>query len=588
YKLHSVFAGVDRNDRVFRRPSQEVEGKRRSLSAEIQQLEKQSNGLAPPEHGFHSRIVKKPDEPKWVLIDLGDAVPIDQVDLVACFDNFAGIGEGFGFPVRFKVEVTDETEFKRDSARLILNKTKTDFPNPGCVPVTIQSDGGLVRLIRVTATRLAERKDDFIFALGEIRAKRGNENVAFRATVTVSDSIPANQRWNRDYLVDGKSFQRASSTLDQKTIRQRVAELKRERDALPKPSLVYSIATDFVERSQFQPTKGSVRPIHALHRGDLKAPGERVFPGAPPLWESAAADFKIPVDDSLKYDEAKARAALAKYVTSANNPLLYRSIVNRIWQWTMGKPIAGTPNDFGRMGMLPTHPKLLDHLAAGLRDDPQQSMKRIVAAIVGTKAYRRSSSAVGFESNLQQDAGNALLWRHDRRRLTAEEIRDATLAVAGKLRLDARGGPSFRDFVIESPQHSPHYQYHLHDVDDADSHRRSVYRFIVRSQPQPMLTTLDCADPSISIARRDESTTPLQALTQWNSRFMTRIAEHMAERLKSERPSDNARIIHACRLAWGRSPKPKELEILASIASESGMKTLCRVLLNSSAMTYVD
>ena len=208
---------------------------------------------------------------------------------------------------------------------------------------------------------------------------------------------------------------------------------------------------------------------------------------------------------------------------------------NRIWQWTFGKPLVGTPNDFGRMGMLPTHPELLDALAARLRDDPTQSIKSMIRVLVHTNAYRRASSAGNAAALMAQnaaiDASNNLLWRFNRRRLTAEEFRDTVFAVSSALRVDQRGGTSFKDFVVEHPQHSPHYEYHLHDPDDPASHRRTIYRFVVRSQPHPMLTTLDCADPSISIARRDESTTALQALAQWNNRLVVAMSKRFAARL---------------------------------------------------------
>src|SRR5690606_35037552 len=101
------------------------------------------------------------------------------------------------------------------------------------------------------------------------------------------------------------------------------------------------------------------------------------------------------------------------------------------------------------------------------------------------------------------DGENLTLWRANRRRMSAEEFRDSVLEVSGKLDRKV-GGEPFQDFVIEKPQHSPHYQYHLHDPHDPASHRRTIYRFVVRSQPQPMLTTLDCADPSMSVPERDE------------------------------------------------------------------------------------
>ncbi len=121
----------------------------------------------------------------------------------------------------------------------------------------------------------------------------------------------------------------------------------------------------------------------------------------------------------------------------------------------------------------------------------------------------------------------------NRRRLEAEAVRDSVLMVAGKLDR-AMGGPGFRDFVVEHPEHSPHYEYSRFDPDDPTAYRRSVYRFIVRSQPQPFLTALDCADPSMSVDKRNESTTALQALALLNDRLMVAMAGHFAERLEVE------------------------------------------------------
>jgi hypothetical protein len=173
--------------------------------------------------------------------------------------------------------------------------------------------------------------------------------------------------------------------------------------------------------------------------------------------------------------------------------------------------------------------------------------------------------------------------------LTAEEFRDSILAVSDVLRRSERGGPSFRDFVIEKPQHSPHYQYHLHDFDDASAYRRTIYRFVVRSQPQPMLTALDCADPSISVPKRDESTTSLQALTQWNHRLVEAMCRRFAARMTREAPSDaGGRVTWACRVTLGRSPDQRERRLLRVLLEEHGAPTLARVLINTSAFTYVD
>src|SRR5205823_10834671 len=143
--------------------------------------------------------------------------------------------------------------------------------------------------------------------------------------------------------------------------------------------------------------------------------------------------------------------------------------------------------------------------------------------------YRQASAGVPAFEKL--DAGNVYLWRQTRRKLEAEAVRDAMLAVAGKLDRTMYG-PAFRDFAIERPEHSPHYEYDRHDPDDPKSHRRSVYRMIVRSQPQPLLAALDCADPSMRVDRRLETVTPQQALALLNNRLMVAMARHFAARVE--------------------------------------------------------
>ena len=156
------------------------------------------------------------------------------------------------------------------------------------------------------------------------------------------------------------------------------------------------------------------------------------------------------------------------------------------------------------MGQLPTHPELLDWLALEFRDGGQ-SLKALHRLIVTSATYRQASA--GNPAAESVDADNAFLWRMNRRKLEAEAIRDAALAAAGKLE-QTMYGPSFQDFVIEHPEHSPHYEYQLQPLDDPRIFRRAVYRFLVRSKPQPFMTVLDCADPSMQVEKRNETAVP--------------------------------------------------------------------------------
>ena len=640
YRLHAVFAAVDRADRVYAGLPPEQERRKNEVKTRINTLKQeqemlttniqrivsaQTSGLdrriaelkekygtgsgLRPQYGYHSAITKDPNEEKWVQIDLGSPRTGGEVRIMPAYDLYNNIGAGFGFPLRYRVSVSNDAAFQT-GVRTLLDATQQDQPNPKKQTLRIDGDGQPFRFLRFTATRLAERKNDHILALGEIEVldQDGAENFARGATVTAKDTIESGVRWGRANLVDGIFFRevenpeaaRELADLEQKRaaiekalrpsdsnarlakIADELKALEAERKTFPEGQLVYAAATHFPRGGRFTATEGQPRPIHLLHRGDLKSPGAAMTPGAPPLWDGVKAAFV----ENDAWNEGEVRADLAGYLTHRDNPLVWRSIANRLWQWTFGAPLVGTPNDFGRGGLQPTHPALLDFLAATLRDDPKQSMKGIVRLLVTSRAYRRSTAH--DEGNAAIDGGNAYYWRAQRRRLTAEEFRDSLLQVSGALDR-TMGGPSFQDFVIEKPQHSPHYEYGLHDPADSKSHRRTIYRFVVRSQPQPMLTTLDCADPSMSVPERDESTTALQALTQWNHRFVEAMSTRFAARLQKEAPGPaQLRVAHACRLALGRELSDEEQKILTEHLQQNGEASFARVLFNLNAFVYVD
>jgi hypothetical protein len=284
--------------------------------------------------------------------------------------------------------------------------------------------------------------------------------------------------------------------------------------------------------------------------------------------------------------EGERRAALARWITDPQNPLTWRSAVNRVWQYHFGRGLVDTPNDFGRMGGLPSHPELLDRLAVEFRVGGG-SLKRLHKLIVMSAAYRQSSTAQS-DAAAAVDVGNALLWRQNRRKLEAEAVRDAVLAVSGKLDLKM-GGPGWQDFVVEHPEHSPHYEYGLFNPESPATWRRSIYRFIVRSQMQPFMTSLDCADPSIRVDRRNESVSAPQALALLNNGFMLVQSRHFAERVKAEAQVDIAgQVERAHRLALGRKPTDTEREQYTAFVQEFGLTNLCRVLFNVNEFVFVD
>ena len=616
YSLQAVFAAVDRDDRryaldpaVTRRVAA-LEARRETLEGRKKELQKQIGPrLAAVEKelaasgrvelknpgasfGYHSAIAPRQDAEKWVQVDLGAEQGIREIVLRPCHDTFNDIGAGFGFPLRYRVEVSNDPAFGSGIATVAVFDA-ADVQNPG---ITRQSftTAATGRHVRVTATKLAPRKDDFIFALAEIEViSPEGENVARGRDVTALDSIEAAPRWRRANLVDGDApredrgsreklegeraelFAQAGpeKTAAYEQVNADLAALQAEQGKLPALSVAYSVTTKI--------RAGKPRPIHVLSRGNVNAPAHEVGPGALGLVAVLPARFDLPPDHA----EGERRAALARWLIDPRNPLTWRSIVNRVWHYHFGRGLVATPSDFGRMGAAPTHPELLDWLAAEFRDGGG-SLKSLHRLIVTTAAYRQSSGS--RPECAAVDSDNTLLWRQNRRRLEAEAVRDAVLAAAGSLDL-AMGGAGWQDFKVEHPAHSPHYRYDLADPEDRKTWRRGVYRFIVRSQTQPFMTCLDCADPSMRVEKRNESLSALQALALLNNGFMLVQAGQFADRVAREAGNDPAaQVDRAFRLALGRAPDGEERAALVEIVGAHGLANACRMIFNLNEFSFVD
>ena len=632
YSLQSIFAAVDKADRVYgmdpkvARKKEELLIRQGELSREIalankkikkkggeklKELDEQISELEKiagntervPEHGYHSQVAKTANSQKWVQVDLGKREKITSVTMHACHDDFAGIGAGFGFPKRFKIIASNKEDFSKH--QILVDWSKKDFANPGLEAVSFKVNSH-ARFLRVEATKLVERKNDFIFALAELELFNSDSiNLAAGKEVTAKDSIEAPIRWRKSNLTDGKwaksknpemqkdmvalvderknfidslssEEERSELSAKKKALENTEAELK----VLPSGKLVYAAATHFKPRSNFKPTEGKPRMIHVLHRGEVNQPRDLVRPGSFPLFTNESWEFDL----AEVHDEAERRAALAEWIVRADHPLTWRTIVNRVWQWHFGQPIVGTPNDFGPLGQSPTHPELLDWLAVYFRDSGG-SFKKLHKLLVMSETYRQSS--IEDEAKEKVDSGNQWLWRMNRRKLSAEEMRDSILMISAKLNLEM-GGAGFYLFNLEHTAHSPHYYYHKFNPEDEQSHRRSIYRFVVRSQPNPFMTTLDCADSSQSTPKRNETLTALQALSLLNNKFTLVMARHFADRLAGEEEKITRQVGLGFELVAGRPPSAEEQNLLSEYASEHGMANLCRSLFSLSEFAFID
>jgi hypothetical protein len=282
--------------------------------------------------------------------------------------------------------------------------------------------------------------------------------------------------------------------------------------------------------------------------------------------------------------EAERRRKFAAWLADPRHPLPARVMANRVWHFHFGQGLVATPNDLGTAGSRPTHPELLDWLAAKFIESGW-SVKALHRLIVNSATYRQSSEpARDRAAAVARDADNTLLWHFPARRLEAEAVRDAILAVSGELNL-AVGGPSFRPFdVLKFPAST----YQPADKIGPDYNRRTVYRMNVNSGKEPLLDALDCPDPAVRTPRRGVTTTPLQALGLMNNAFVQRQAGHLAARALRESDGDLARAVAlAHRLTLGRDPTPEENRRALAAARERGLESVCWALLNATEFLYV-
>ncbi len=356
--------------------------------------------------------------------------------------------------------------------------------------------------------------------------------------------------------------------------------LEREAAALPAQAKVYCGSNRFPADGSFKPS-ATPRPIRILKRGEVTRPGAIALPGAVETVPELKARFALKDAN----DEGQRRAALADWLVDPANPLTWRVIVNRVWHHHFGKGIVDTPNDFGAMGGIPSHPELLDWLAADFRDGGS-SLKKLHRLIVTSSTYRQAVR--NDKAAAAKDADNRLLWRMNRGKLDAETLRDTVLMLSERLD-ETMYGPPVKHFVTKPGVHvTADADYDKYDVDALDARRRSIYRFIFRTRPDPLLEALDCPDASQSAPVRSASLGAPQALVLWNDKFMLRHCEHLAALAAkaSADPVQQVRSIGARLL--GRAPTAAEEAAWGGYAKKHGLANLARVLLNSSEFLFID
>lgn len=292
--------------------------------------------------------------------------------------------------------------------------------------------------------------------------------------------------------------------------------------------------------------------------GDIQAPSEEVSPGALEAVERYAGLAPPEFPDSL----GGQRSALARWIADPRNPLTARVMVNRIWQYHFGRGLAANANNFGKMGESPTHPELLDWLAAFFVDHGW-SVKAVHRVILYSEAYQRSSQHPDPALIEREDPENMLLARFSPRRLEAEEIRDSMLAVAGEMS-DLVGGPgTYPQINLDVAKQPRHAMGTVRPVYEAEPtrerrNRRSIFSFQQRSLIDPMVEVFNGANPDLTCERRESSTVPTQAFSLLNSDQSRDMALILANRLGGL--PEGSRVAEAFRLAYGRAPTSEELD----------------------------
>jgi hypothetical protein len=353
--------------------------------------------------------------------------------------------------------------------------------------------------------------------------------------------------------------------------RQRRATLKQEIQvaqaalAAAKPAKVWTVTP--------------IRPatVKVLARGDVRKAGEVVAPRGLPAIQTIESDFGLKPDAPDK----ERRAKLAHWITNPKNPLFARVIVNRVWHYHFGAGIVATPNDFGFSGSKPTHPELLDWLAADLQANGW-SLKQLHRLIVSSATYRQASAMNAEAAAI--DAGNRFLWRKSPARLEGEALRDSMLRIAGKLD-PTIGGKGYRD-MREYKFKGSHF-YDPIPQTKPEQFRRTIYRFSPRGAKRTMLDTFDCPDPSALTPTRAETTTPLQSLALMNNAFVLQMANALAERLQATEPDVEAQVRELFRLAYGREGASTDLARATPFIETHGLPAYCRVVFNSNELLYV-
>jgi hypothetical protein len=392
-----------------------------------------------------------------------------------------------------------------------------------------------------------------------------NDGRTWKTVADSRDRIPwtpahATERFRREVMT-------ADETKDLAELEQRIGETKQKLARVPKLREVW--AGNFEQPAQ---------RTFVFQGGDPTKPGAAVLPSSLSVLQAVTRPFELPADAS----EGERRLALARWITS-DNPLTARVLANRVWHYHFGTGLVDTPSDFGFLGSRPSHPELLEWLAGRLIEHGWR-LKPLHREILLSRAYQQSAQFRAEAAAVDKEA--RWLWRFPSRRLSAEEVRDSMLFVAGQL--DTRmGGPGFRLYKHSQNNVSTYFPLDTHGP---ETYRRAVYHQNVRASVVDVLSDFDLPDTAFSTPRRANTTTPLQALTLLNHRFTLDMAAAMSNRVMKATPgSEPANLVKAVyRLVFHRLPSEREQSAAIELVRQYGLPALCRALLNANEFLFVE
>ncbi|MEM9588254.1 MAG: PSD1 and planctomycete cytochrome C domain-containing protein [Planctomycetota bacterium] len=304
------------------------------------------------------------------------------------------------------------------------------------------------------------------------------------------------------------------------------------------------------------------KPTYVLYRGNPHSPADEVGPGFPTLFGDDAPVIQTPqqaqvsTNSSITTDSSGRRRHLADWVASEDNLLTARVMANRVWQFHFGRGLVRSSNNFGQLGTPPTHPELLDWLAWQLIDQGWR-LKPLHRLIMSSRAYQMSSAANA--KALEVDPNNDLFWRFNRRRLSAEEVRDSILAVNGSLNPQVYGPSFFPKLSAEVLAGQSRPGEGWGQSSEQDRNRRSVYIFVKRSLVSPLLTAFDFPDPDLTCEARFATLQPGQALALLNGEFIHQAAERLAGDLGANSLSNTELVSATIERVLGRTATADEL-----------------------------